>query len=266
MSLTQCPFCEHGNPADAKFCNCCGGTLTLAPCPRCGAVNEVGASSCYQCHGKLGSEDALRLPVPAAAPTPSFRRRPRMIAGAALLAAMVAIGYYASRPTPPDNAAVPVNLQAETKVRTDPSAAAPIVGVKAGNGKAEAPPTGANPPAAITGAGRNPAAQPKPVAAAPAVPPQPVPAAPADARAAQTAKADRSGERTATRPQPCTPAVAALGLCTLSPAQQKDAQAPAPAIITRPATLSADTGSKEPCTEAVAALGLCAPKPTERKE
>jgi hypothetical protein len=214
----------------------------------------------------LGGDDALNLPVPAAAPTPSLRQRPLMIAGCALLAAMVAIGYYASRPAPSDDVPVPANVQAETKVRTDPPAAAPIAGVKAGNDKADAPPAGASPSVAITGAGRKPAAPPIPVAAAPVAPPQPAATVPVDARPAQTAKVDKPGEKAARRPQPCTPAVAALGLCTLTPAQQNEAQAPAPAIITRPATLSADTGSAQPCTEAVAALGLCVPKPTERKE
>ena len=28
MSLNSCPFCEQGNPADAKICSACGGALT----------------------------------------------------------------------------------------------------------------------------------------------------------------------------------------------------------------------------------------------
>ena len=53
MSSTQCPFCEHGNPADAKYCSECGGALHLAPCPHCGAVSLVTATVCYQCRRPL---------------------------------------------------------------------------------------------------------------------------------------------------------------------------------------------------------------------
>lgn len=61
MLRTQCPFCDHVNPADSKFCNACGVPLHLAPCPHCGAVNEVVASICCKCGAPLppsGAEQA----------------------------------------------------------------------------------------------------------------------------------------------------------------------------------------------------------------
>jgi hypothetical protein len=53
MSPLQCGFCSRSNPADAKFCNSCGGQLNLAPCPHCEGVNEVTASVCHACKGAL---------------------------------------------------------------------------------------------------------------------------------------------------------------------------------------------------------------------
>ena len=67
MSHNQCPFCEHINPVDAKFCNDCGAVLHLVPCPKCGAVNDVAATACYRCHMllKAGVPGHAALPVPA---------------------------------------------------------------------------------------------------------------------------------------------------------------------------------------------------------
>jgi ribosomal protein L40E len=49
MPPPDCPFCEHQNPADAKFCNECGSPLHLTPCGGCGAVNSVGDTHCWRC-------------------------------------------------------------------------------------------------------------------------------------------------------------------------------------------------------------------------
>jgi len=49
MLPSSCPFCEHANPAGAKFCNDCGSPLHLAPCRHCGAVNNVDDAQCYNC-------------------------------------------------------------------------------------------------------------------------------------------------------------------------------------------------------------------------
>ena len=49
-----CPFCEHANPAAARFCNACGAPTHLIPCARCGAVNDPqAATACYQCGAGL---------------------------------------------------------------------------------------------------------------------------------------------------------------------------------------------------------------------
>jgi hypothetical protein len=45
----MCPFCDHRNPADAKFCNECASPLHLKPCNQCNRVNEQAATRCYQC-------------------------------------------------------------------------------------------------------------------------------------------------------------------------------------------------------------------------
>lgn len=53
MSAADCPFCQHANPPDSKFCNACGAPLYLAPCPNCGAVNDATATACHRCAGRL---------------------------------------------------------------------------------------------------------------------------------------------------------------------------------------------------------------------
>jgi hypothetical protein len=49
MQPVDCPFCEHANPAGAKFCNECGSPLHFAPCKQCGAVNRIDDSQCFRC-------------------------------------------------------------------------------------------------------------------------------------------------------------------------------------------------------------------------
>ena len=49
MLPTQCPFCNHANPAGAKYCNDCGSPLHLKPCNHCEAINDQVASNCYRC-------------------------------------------------------------------------------------------------------------------------------------------------------------------------------------------------------------------------
>lgn len=45
----MCPFCDHRNPAGAKFCNDCASPLHLKPCSQCDAVNHHAATNCYKC-------------------------------------------------------------------------------------------------------------------------------------------------------------------------------------------------------------------------
>ena len=57
-----CRFCDHHNPAAAKFCNDCGLPLHLKPCNECDAVNQLAATNCHKC----GAEDpASTRPDPA---------------------------------------------------------------------------------------------------------------------------------------------------------------------------------------------------------
>lgn len=49
MFPPQCPFCDHVNPAGAKFCNDCGSPLHLKPCKQCQAINDQAAKICYMC-------------------------------------------------------------------------------------------------------------------------------------------------------------------------------------------------------------------------
>lgn len=60
MLLPQCPFCNHANPAGAKYCNDCGSPLHLKPCNHCEAINDQVASYCYTC----GTEFSLRSTAP----------------------------------------------------------------------------------------------------------------------------------------------------------------------------------------------------------
>jgi cytoskeletal protein RodZ len=256
MSLTRCKYCEHSNPADAKFCNACGATLTLAPCPHCGAVNQVTAAACYQCHGELlGSRpDALDAPLPAAEISkPSLRPPSRAIVGTAVLAAVAVFGYYAYRQhlrvdVPPLPAA-----SNEANVRGVPVEAGAI-GRDAAAGATK--PAEAGNSAGSTGTATSPSETPPArTASAPAnqrrTPRQPVDS-PQEAAASATAIAR---PQTTNAGEPCTDRVAALGLCT--PVQRKEAKAATavPAAVARPQA----TNAGEPCTVAVAALGLCTP-------
>lgn len=67
MRPLDCPFCEHQNPAGAKFCNDCGSPLHLTPCEQCGAVNNLTDPHCWRCGGLL---------LPLHAPAPTFQGAP----------------------------------------------------------------------------------------------------------------------------------------------------------------------------------------------
>ncbi len=258
MSLTKCQYCDHGNPADAKFCNACGATLTLAPCPRCGAVNQIKATSCYQCRGALpgGRTDELAAAVPAAVvpaaviSEPVPRRPARAIVGIVVLAAVGMLGYYAYRKQTPVGVLAPPTASSEAKARGSSVDAGAINKAQA-NAVARDVAT-ATSPFLIPPAGtvRAPA---KPVAAA--APPVARP------RATDTGKGPEQGPP---RLGPCTEAFAALGLCTLKPVPRNEA-APAAAAAAASALPQANIAG-EPCTEALAALGLCTLKPNQRRE
>ena len=71
MSLTSCPFCEHGNPADAKICSACGGALTgrdQANMQRPTAeTTEQSGDSAKRTLVIVLPEDGANVPDPAAA-------------------------------------------------------------------------------------------------------------------------------------------------------------------------------------------------------
>lgn len=80
---------------------------------------------------------------------------------------------------------------------------------------------------------------------------------------AQTAAARKAVVREAPRAEPCTEAIAAIGLCTLRPGQAMAARA-APAVDGKTAP-RAQPGAG-PCTEALTVLGLCTPESNVTKE
>ena len=70
MYPIKCGFCQHGNPANSRFCNSCGAPLAAEPCPHCGAVNDVMAATCQQCDAPLGDSlpNEFFLPLPPEVP------------------------------------------------------------------------------------------------------------------------------------------------------------------------------------------------------
>src|SRR5512139_3846781 len=48
----ECPRCQAQNPADAVFCEECGGRFE-APCSSCGEPNRLGAKFCKKCGQRL---------------------------------------------------------------------------------------------------------------------------------------------------------------------------------------------------------------------
>jgi hypothetical protein len=284
MSLTRCPFCEHGNPADSKFCSECGGALHLVPCPHCGAVSEVTATVCYQCSGPLPGRttDTLVASSPAAEVSGSLPRRPsRAIVGTAVLAAIAVLGYYSYRQRLPAEVPQPPAASSEASARGAPAGAG-VIGRDAAAG--DTTPATVDDSARLTRPATSPSgiplADPAPAAANhPRAGRQPVESQEAETAAEPIARpqaidASRAGGRGSFRPEACTEAVAARGLCALKPVQKKEEETAAAveAAIKRPQTTDAGKASgQEPplpqtCTEAVAALGLCTPKTTQRGE
>ncbi len=271
MSLIRCPYCEQGNPAEARFCDACGGALHLPPhlasCARCGTVNPVAATVCCWCRAQLPGRKGALVPVsPAAEVSTSLpRRRSRVIAGTAVLAAIVVVGYYTYRQRSLADAPQPPAASSEASGRGAPAGA----GFISRDTVADEPKSAsADNSAGLTGLATSPPGTPlaAPVRAA-ANPPradrQPV--------KSQEAKASDPGPLSS---EACTEAAAALGLCATKSVQKKETETAAAveAAIKRPQTAGAgNAGGQEPphpqtCTEALAALGLCAAKPTQRRE
>jgi len=60
----KCPRCQAENAMAARFCEDCGGRLTLA-CPQCGAEVSPGKRFCRACGTALPGDSATAGPVPA---------------------------------------------------------------------------------------------------------------------------------------------------------------------------------------------------------
>jgi double zinc ribbon protein len=302
MSSTRCPFCEHGNAADAKFCSECGGALHLVPCPSCGAVNQVTASACYQCRrplqGRGATAPAPSLPtdlsdllpdsisgtvVPESLPVAVVReslprRRSQVIVGTVAVVVIAALGYNAYRQRSPQDEARPQAVSGAS----DPNAFTGVVRRDAAVGVSASPSgTGAGrASAAILPSGTSLAAPAPVVVDQPRTGRQPVESQKAKAAVPAAALPQAVSASRAGVPggpivhEACTEAGAALGLCVLSPARKKTpetAAAVSAASARAPATGSRRSGGQEParpqeCTEAVAALGLCPPGITQRRE
>ena len=277
MFPNACPFCDHGNPEDAKFCSACGGALHLVPCLRCGAVNDVAATACYQCHDRLPGRgtDALGPESPAAVVSrPLLHRHSRVIVGMAVVAAFAVLGYYGYRqrslvdsPQPTaagSKASAPDATAGAGVIRRDAAAGDTAPANADFSVKPTTRPAISLPQAPVADPARAAAVQPRAGR-------QPVESREAKAAAAlitrpQATAAGKAQRREPPRPVACTESVAALGLCPPELIQKKEAEtAAAVGTIARPqANASSKAGGQESprqeaCTEAVAALGLCAP-------
>lgn len=238
MILGACPFCEHVNPADSKFCNACGGALHLVHCPRCGAVNEVTATACYQCRDPIsgprpGEPDQ---PVPHAS-KPLPLRKSRLAVGAAILVLVSTLGYYGYGKRWPVDSTQPPAARSDASGpdhRTDAGIALPEASIR------------------VTHTVR-PDERAGPVGSAFAKPEIPVSNAMPVTRA-KAVSTPKPGELGPPGSEACTEPLAALGLCTFK------------TEIARPqsVTLGKSAGQESPrgqtCTTAAAALGLCTPQ------
>jgi len=177
-----------------------------------------------------------------------------VIVGSAALAAVAVLGYYTYRQLSFADAPQPPAASSDASGRSAPAKAGFLDRNAAASDTKSA---GVDDSAALTSS----AASPAPLRAA-ADPPRAV-------RPPVKSEEAKASEPEPLRPEACTEAAAALGLCAMKSAQKKEPEAAAvEAAIKRPQTAGAGkAGGQEPtCTEAAAALGLCTPKPIQRRE
>src|SRR3954452_17937143 len=60
----QCPQCQHGNPAGARFCNGCGAKME-ATCSQCGQTNPPGSRYCNGCGQQFTGEASTPAWLPS---------------------------------------------------------------------------------------------------------------------------------------------------------------------------------------------------------
>jgi ribosomal protein L40E len=281
MLFDTCRFCEHVNPPDARFCNACGGPLHLLPCSSCGAVNDVTANTCYQCHSPLPGRGkaAPEVPQPLAGPPKALPRpHARIILGSAILAVLTLASYFGYRQASHLNAAQPTHASSrldgrgipdDTGVISRNAVASDMAPGKRDDGIQPVSTAAAQPRIPFAGAAPETASQPREGRQS------------EESRAARVATAPlartkgtnegRASEREQSRAVACTESVAALGLCTLKPAQTTGADvavAIKPVIARSKAADAGRAGRQEGrrqdlCTEGATALGLCTPRPTQ---
>lgn len=68
----NCPSCDLENPRDAKFCNHCGASLTVA-CPDCGNQNPPGSRFCNNCGNQLGNAAHSRATTETPGARPGYQ-------------------------------------------------------------------------------------------------------------------------------------------------------------------------------------------------
>lgn len=242
-----CPFCEHVNPADSKFCNTCGGALHLAHCPRCGAVNDVTATACYQCRDPISnrSPDAPGSDQPSAhASKPQPLPKSRLAIGAAILVLISTLGYYGYSKSRLIDPAQPLAARKDASRpdnRTDSGVASREEAIRVTHT--------AKPDEKAVPVGSAIAKRETPV---PGVTPAAAPVT--RAKAAGTAK---SGERGLPGGEACAEPLAALGLCRF----KTEIARPQPVALRKSAGQESPRG--QTCTTAAAALGLCTPQLTQ---
>lgn len=271
--LQTCPFCEHSNPADSKFCNHCGGALHLVPCPQCGAVSDLKATSCYQCHGRLPGRGSTAVTVvpqaDAEPPRPRLLTHAPAIVGMAIFAVIALVSFYSYHQ---------VSYSGD---RVSPEVASAASGKASAAEKAPARRDESIRPASPE---KIQPTRPLAIAAPEVIKPSidirqrgelgRVRVVPPPVTHTRGAYEDTPSELGPSRSSACTAAVAALGLCALKPAQKISVSASGtskPVVAGFKAVDSGKAGREEArrqdaCTQGATALGLCPPRqPVEGK-
>jgi hypothetical protein len=204
-----------------------------------------------------------------------------VIAGTAVLAAITILGYYTYRQISPDDSprapaasseASGPGAPAVTGVIRRDAAAGDTQSDNTDNSAGLASPATSVPAPQLAAPGRD--IQNQPRASRQPVESQEAKATASAITRSQAITAGKAGEPGSSRPEACTEAVAALGLCVMKPVQTKAAES-ATAVETPVKRLQRTEAGKaggqepprlQPCTEAVAALGLCTLESTQRKE
>lgn len=280
MDSKKCQFCEHGNPADSKYCSECGGCLYLLPCPHCGAVTDATTATCYQCNGQLqgGWTDAAYAPRAAAkivegatqVATPDTRYMLSPVSGMSKFDALASALPIAETSRSPSRLTSRLNIRPNARVAASVALLALIAAlgyyVYHQRFMANTP----KPPAAdIEASSRGVPSSSRVIrseapAAAVSTDAKAV-AAPGAGRFAAERATDPAGaaERGASAGAACAPAVAALGLCAATPAPAKEAEADV--VLTAANARPPGAGKATPapandaaCAQGMSVLGLCA--------